>query len=439
MENLKQIGEYNLESEHLDLQARPVARTILAVGDEQGKSELSSPTYFESVDAKIQKKPMTAKEIMARIDVHLKGKNPRALADEIKEQVEADFGPWLEEKLALMRGAGNAPENIQRFEQGARNALEFTLRHLDDYQVGTAVNYPLLNMAGVIYDIKYRPAPGSNPATPGNIKITMAVDSTMRTFKTSIAGMGNTTRYTMSALDGWLDGSPESPGWDERVAALSTRPYERRYIVTGNLLGNPLDRGQMAYFTREGGELTSGFVMPLNFDPSGYPELQTVSLNQDQAIRILRSEGSITGADVNLRTNPGPFTIVVPAARKTGGKYFLDENIRAHVETGDFHKIGSSMQARINSLENLRAIVDILYRNHSITMQAPRSTFERVIGVQQDGQQRLQVDEAKDAYKVKTTATLGRQIVPNPKVMAKHQAEEMRIAYGSESIAQEAV
>ena len=177
MEHLKQIGEYNLESEHLDLQARPVARTLLAVGDEQGKSELSSPTYFESVDAKIQRKPMTAKEILARIDVHLKGKNPRALADEIKGKVEADFGPWLEEKLALMRGAGNAPENIQRFEQGARNALEFTLRHLDDYQVGTAVNYPLLNMAGVIYDIKYRPAPGSNPATPGNIKVSMAVDS----------------------------------------------------------------------------------------------------------------------------------------------------------------------------------------------------------------------------------------------------------------------
>jgi hypothetical protein len=439
VENLKQIGEYNLESEHLDLQARAVARTILAVGDEQGKSELSSPTYFESVDAKIQKKPMTAKEIMARIDVHLKSKNPRALADEIKRQVEADFGPWLEEKLALMRGADNAPENIQRFEQGARNALEFTLRHLDEYQVGTAVNYPLLNMTGVIYDIKYRPAPGSNPATPGNIKVTMAVDSTMRTFKTSMSGIGNTTRYTMSVQDGWLDGSPESPGWDERIAALSNRPYERRYIVTGNLLGNPLDRGQMAYFTREGGELTSGFVMPLNFDPSGYPELQTVSLNQDQAIRILRSEGSITGADVNLRTNPGPFTIAVPAARKTGGKYFLDENIRSHVETGDFHKIGSTMQARINSLEHLRAIVDILYRNHAITMQAPRSTFERVIGVQQDGQQRLQIDEAKDAYKAKTTATLGRQIVPNPKVMAEHQAEEMRIAYGSESAAQEVV
>ena len=205
-----------------------------------------------------------------------------------------------------MRGASNAPENIQRFEQGARNALEFTLRHLDDYQVGTAVNYPLLNMTGVIYDIKYRPAPGSNPATPGNIKVTMAVDSSMRTYKTSIAGVGNTVRYTMSVLDGWLDGSPESPGWDERIAALSNRPYERRYIVTGNLLGNPLDRGQMAYFTREGGELTSGFVMPLNFDPSGYPELQTVSLNQDQAIRILRSEGSITGGRRESPDEPGP-------------------------------------------------------------------------------------------------------------------------------------
>ena len=440
VENLKQLGEYNLESEHLDLQARPVARTILAVGDESGKSELSSPTYFESVDAKIQRKPMTAKEIMTRIDVHLKGKDPRALANEMKEQVEADFGPWLEDKLALMRGAGNAPENIERFEQGARNALEFSLRHLDDYQIGTAVNYPLLNMTGVIYDIKYRPATGSNPATPGNLKITMAVDSTMRTFKTSMAGIGNTVRYTMSVQDGWLDGSPESPGWDDRVAALSTRPYERRYIVTGNLLGNPLDRGQMAYFTREGGELTSGFVMPLNFDPSGYPELQTVSLNQDQAIRILRSEGTITGGDVNLRTNPGPFTIVVPAARKTGGKYYLNEKILSHVEHGDFHKIGSSMQAQIDGVENLRAIVNLLYGDHSIVMQTPRATFERVIGVQQDGgHQPLQVAESKDAYKAKTTATLGRQIVPNPKVMAAHQAEEMRVAYGSESAAQEVV
>jgi hypothetical protein len=441
VEHLKQIGEYNLESEHLDLQAKTISKAMLAAGDERGKSELSSATYFESVDAKIQKKPMTAKEILARIEAHLKGKKPQGLADEIKTQVEADFGPWLEEKLALMRGAGNSPENIQRFEQGARNALEYTLRQLDEYQVGTAVNYPLHNMTGVIYDIKYRPTAGSNPATPSNIKVSMAVDLTMRTYKTSMAGVGTgAVRYTMSALDGWLDGSTESPGWEERIATFSHKPYERRYIVTGNLLGNPIDTGQMAYFTRDGGELASGFVMPLNFDPSRHPELQTVSLSQEQAVRIFLHQGHVGGGDIYFgRGDRGNFVINVPSSKKAGSKYYLDENIRSHILQREFHKVGSIMRANISGVDNLRAIINILYRDHDITMQAPRSVFETVIGVQQDGHQPLEIAEAKGAYKAKTTATLGRQIVPNPKVMAEHQAEEMRIAYGSESAAQEVV
>jgi len=51
------------------------------------------------------------------------------------------------------------------------------------------------------------------------------------------------------------------------------------------------------------------------------------------------------------------------------------------------------MRANISGVDNLRGIINILYRGHDITMQAPRSVFETVIGVQQDGNQPLEIAE----------------------------------------------
>jgi len=425
VEHLKQIGEYNLESEHLDLQTKTLSKSVLVAGSAQGKSELSSPTYFETVEAKVQKKPMTKAEIEKRMQANLKGRQPQDLADEIKTKIQQDFEPWITEKIALMRGAGTSQDTINRFEQGARGALTYTLRHLDEYQIGTAVKYELQAMAGVIYDLKYKPVTGGNPATPGNIKISMAVDSTMRIFKTSLAGISTgTTRYKMSALDGWLDATPHSQSWDEK---LPDQTFETRYLVTGNLLGNPIDAGQMTFFTRDDGKLTTGFLMPLNFDLSRHPELQRVMLSQSQAETLLKREGwmSDSGYEVIVQKVPpsmGPgYRLEVPTSKAKGGKYFLNKELLALVRNGEFYRSRGRMVGDIQSREDALAAIGLLYKLGTI-FSTDRTTADNIFGNSLGG-----------------APGVAEKTVPYTQLTPKHHAEEVKLAYGSEKAAKQVV
>lgn len=427
VEHLKQIGEYNLESEHLDLQAKTLDKTMLVAGDARGKSELSSPTYFETVDAKIQKKPMTRAEIEKRLEAHLKGKTPQQVADELKRQVEDDFNAWLKEKKTLMEAANNSPEVKERFERGARQALTFALDTLDQFKIGTYVTH-LEVLEGVIYNIQYKPTPGSNPATPSNFKYTLAVGSSMRTYRTTASLRGQS----------FIKGEGVPADWDEQMKSFHLQPYEKRYLVTGNLLGNPINKGQMAFFTREDRKLTTGFVMPLNFDPSKYKELQTVTLNRAQAARVLQKQGLLHGKEVFLQKHGSGYKISVPLAKKTGGKFYLDEDILQHTRS-DFYKSGQSMEADIDTFQGAASIVGILMQKNGVYFSVPRVAFEEVFGQQGEGHQPLEIAEGPAPYAVRTTASLKRQIVPNPQVLSEYQTEEMRIAYGSESLANEAV
>jgi hypothetical protein len=421
VEHLKQIGEYNLESEHLDLQTKTLSKSVLVAGSTQGKSELSSPTYFETVEAKVQKKPMTMAEIEKRMHANLKGRQPQDLADEIKTKIQQDFEPWLTEKIALMRGAGTSQDTINRFEQGARGALSYTLRHLDEYQIGTAIKYELQAMVGVIYDLKYKPITGSNPATPGNIKISMAVDSTMRIFKTSMAGISTgTTRYKMSALDGWGEGSPQSPSWDEK---LPDQTYETRYLVTGNLLGNPIDAGQMTFFTRDDGKLATGFLMPLNFDLSKHPELQRVMLSQSQAETLLKREGwmSDSSYEVIMRKMGLGYSLEVPTSKAKGGKYFLNKELLALVRNGEFYRSRGRMVGDIQSREDALAAVGLLYKL-GVVFSTDRATADNIFGSSLGG-----------------APGVAEKTVPYTQLTAEHHAEEVKLAYGSEKAANQVV
>jgi hypothetical protein len=432
VQTLKQMGEFNLESEHLDLQAKTTSQTVLATGDSRGKSELSSPTYFETVEAKVLKKPMKRAEVEQRIGANLKD-TPQNHAISMQQQIEKEFEPWIQEKIALMRGANNTPETIQRYEQGARRALAFTLENLEQYQLGTVIDYPLQNMTGVIYSIKYSPTPGSNPATPSNIKISMAVDSTMRIFKTSMAGVGMGAQIRDSMYgppptrEGWL------ADWD---AKLPDQTYETRYIVTGNLLGNPIDKGQMAYFTRDDGKLATGFVMPVNFDPGRYPQLARVTLDKSQAKRYFQATRFIAGGEVTIEADYPGYRIWVPSSRKEGGKFFLDENILNLVERQEFYRSRGRMTATIEDVSQVNQIIDLL-ADKGVVFTADRSSFEGIFGPIQP--QPMRLAEGPQPFRAKTTATLGRQLIPNPKVLEAHQADEMRIAYGSEKLAEETV
>jgi hypothetical protein len=421
VEHLKQIGEFSLESEHLDLQTKTLSKSVLVAGSEQGKSELSSPTYFETVEAKVQKKPMTMAEIEKRMHANLKGRQPQDLADEIKTKIQQEFKPWLAEKIALMRGAGTSQDTINRFEQGARGALTYTLRHLDEYQIGTAIKYELQAMAGVIYDLKYKPITGSNPATPGNIKISMAVDSTMRIFKTSMAGISTgTTRYKMSALDGWGKGSPQSPSWDEK---LPDQTYETRYLVTGNLLGNPIDAGQMTFFTRDDGKLATGFLMPLNFDLSKHPELQRVMLSQSQAETLLKREGRMSDSsyEVIMRKMGLGYSLEVPTSKAKGGKYFLNKELLALVRNGEFYRSRGRMVGDIQNREDALTAVGLLYKLGTV-FSTDRTTANNIFGSNLGG-----------------APGVAEETVPYTQLTPKHHTEEVKLAYGSEKAANQVV
>jgi len=453
VERLKQLGEYNLETEMVDLEAETLDKIILTQGGE-GRNELSSATTFEIVRSKVQRKPLKKAEIEERIDRALDvennpDKDRYALSKELNEgiiaQIEEDFDKWIIRQAGIMSRT-NTPEVVERFRNRAENAKNLTLDHLNAIRVGSHVQIITAAEAleGVIYDIRYKKQEGSNPGTPSNVRLMIAVQSTMRTYQTSMAGAAalrpapgrrGTGAYGM----GFPFGIPED--WDDKIPAEN---YETRYLVTGNLLGNTIDAGRIVHFSRQDGSTHMGFLMPLNFDPSRYSELQSVLLSQSQTNHYLSNvaQGMLMGYEsstntVGIRnTETNKWEIDVGESKRGGGKFYLDDDVLANVVNNEFYSARGRMRASIEGKEALRNIVDILYRKLNVAFSLNRNAYDDIFGGRPPSP--FRIAEGPKPYRVKTT--LGqRQIVPNPEVLKADQADEARRAYGSESTAQKLV
>lgn len=163
-------------------------------------------------------------------------------------------------------------------------------------------------------------------------------------------------RGSMFNDKGWSQ-SPSERSLSDFKGAKAGQRYAR-WVVTGNPI-KAYDatggRGKMVRFKTRDGQTVTGLIMPVKWDISKLasdPRLELVSGNA--IANFLRAQrGQQNHAVENKsgivrfnRTSSGNYGISVPAAKRTGGDYYLDAPLRKIV--GDFTKSGARMIAEVD-------------------------------------------------------------------------------------------
>lgn len=221
-------------------------------------------------------------------------------------------------------------------------------------------------------------------------------------------------------------------------------PKETRYIITGNLLANPIRKGQFIYFTRADGTTDFGRIMPYNFRPENEPRLQFIQLTPAQAAgylsgspngQLLNSDHDLLLSRVGRSGAAYEYVIDVPEAKRRGGKFYLDDDIRALVANNNFVSVRRSreMQGRI-PVANIRPLLEVLAQKHGVTFTLSRNDFEDFFGpIGQPTQPSMfGVQEVAKAFKTVNLGGVARRQVLDPKVGEQWRKEEEVFAYGSE-------
>ncbi|MCZ8354681.1 MAG: strawberry notch family protein [Cyclobacteriaceae bacterium] len=398
VEYLKQIGEYDLEVEAMDLQAETKEVKTVIVG-KGGGSEFGDDSILETVMANVLKKPFTTQELNNLLAEALQGKDAKVLQKEIKleyesyieEELKKDLAQNIlhyetliqnvpeEKKIQKLSEKGNvaeAQEAIKQRTQELKKAMHdaeekmkksFSNRrqYLDTiftaFYIGRNLNYPASSYSagqelipavflGHIIDKKK-----SNPYAPSAIRLRFALASSNK-YIAIPASYSQDIRAIIGASVGLPHLEKESllVKWESSIKE-STVGRKIRHVITGNVLqAFSSYKGKLVSYTTLDGGIKKGILMPEYWEPAKEVQNKTV-VPISRALKVIRS--LTTGASITTKNGisffkqAGRFKIVVSASRAKGGDTFLDPDLLELVDNNNFEKVSDRMTATVQ--ENL--------------------------------------------------------------------------------------
>ncbi|MDQ3073553.1 MAG: strawberry notch C-terminal domain-containing protein, partial [Bacteroidota bacterium] len=399
---LKQISEYDLEVEAMDLQAEVIKKKIVKVG-KGGVSEFGEDSILETVQANVLRKPFSRSELDNLITEALAGQDAKThqqglvreyvdymtiksdndqqenieryteLIDQVVNEKkikkileQAGESAWkiaVEERKAALKQA--LEDSEAKLLKDAEHKKSYLLSLFNFFYTGRQINYPFDNFLngqelvpavflGYIMDRKKK-----NPFAPSTIRLRFALANSSKYIAipasyskdiTSIRGASYSIRE--------LNRETILTNWEQTVK-VNTVDRKLRFIVTGNLLQAFSDyKGKLVSYTMQDGSITKGILMPEYWVPEDQSSSK-VTVPILKALKIIRSMGM--GSQVNtengisLLRRPGSYKMIVPASKTRGGEYYLDAEILALVERNLFEKVSDKMVAIVpeDNIENL--------------------------------------------------------------------------------------
>ena len=370
VDRLKEDGLYDLEVDNLDFKATTVSRRVMTVGTDESKP-FGRSTHLEELKVKAQRKPYTKAGLERLIDRTLSRFHgvPAEYQDDFLQSLRKAVDDYLEKVKERGRESdlAAARTRVNSAFNGVANALQ-RLAIGDTYRIRTG---PEMEMVGVLHRISFTKGYSGNPATPGNISFSFAVNNALRVYNVSLSAIQDNnvqvTKYTTGVADDW----DKLIGQDIRIT---------RYMITGNILQGLADSGtgsRIVRFTMEDGTTREGILLPMNYRPSAQMA-STVRVTKEIATKLLSDNKltSLTSKDVKITYNSADdlYRIIVPKAKAQGGKYFLDEDLNRLTLTGQFETQGNSMVAHF-SRGNIAAALDRLYQLGE-TFSIPYALFQ---------------------------------------------------------------
>lgn len=421
---LKQVGEYDLEVEAMDLQAEVLSSQVAIVG-KGGGSSFGEDSVMETVMANVLKKPFSKEELDNLLKESLQGRT----ADEITEEMistyemfvsaqqeqdlmandkgyqtilddltsdtkllrvlqksgEEEYQKLLTTKKAEYEAAREA--NKDKIKKMYEHRKMYILSMFKIFQIGRPIAYPITTFEngqalvlgvflGFILDTKKK-----NPYTPSNIRLRFAI--------------ANSNKYIalpasyVKDVQAIIGASVNTPKWDrdtllnrwEAVIKEGSADRKIRHIITGNVLqAFGAFQGKLVSYTTLDGAIRKGILMAEYWEPSKGTQVRTV-VPLGRAVKIIQS--LIIGASATTRNGvsffrqAGGFKIMVAAAKSRGGDFYLDPDVLALVERNNFEKVSDKMVALLRD-EKIKDFTNILQTKFNDTLALTPQQYELI-------------------------------------------------------------
>jgi hypothetical protein len=414
VEYLKQVGEYDLEVEAMNLEAETVGSKVIKMG-KGSDSAFGDDSNLETVRANVLKKPFTKTEVENLVQESLKGLDPKAqqaeliqqfthfnekaLDGELKEveekykdlilnvpnekamlkiQAKHGEGAYLmacAERRKELEGAREAKK--EQTKRVYENRRQYLMKMFSFFYVGRGLNYPIETyqggnelvpaiFLGFVIDSKKK-----NPYAPSAIKLRYAIANSSK----YLAIPASYSEDVMAIIGASVDVAEHSlpmllNSWEEYTKQNNV-DRRIRHIITGNLLQAFSDfKGKLVSYTTSEGETKKGILMPENWNPTEQVQDKVVVpiMKALPLIKSLQPNGHIvTNNGMSFFRTREHYRLIVAASRVKGGDIYLDKSLLELVENNNFEKTSDKMVALL-PLESIDKAVTILQNNHSLSV-----------------------------------------------------------------------
>ncbi|MBS1574715.1 MAG: strawberry notch family protein [Bacteroidetes bacterium] len=418
VEYLKQIGDYDLEVEAMNLEAETVSAKVIKMG-KGSDSAFGEDSTLETVRANVLKKPFTKTELENLINESLKGKDPHKLQDEMVEEYEASVADRLKleetetnakyeelirnihnekkiQKILSKQGEGAWRQAITEREKELTGARDLQLQNLHKtysnrkqylekafrfFYISRNIRYPIETynggnelvpavFLGFVIDRKKK-----NPYAPSAIKLRIAIANSSK----YLAIPASYSEEIMTIIGASADVSQPSMNvllheWEKYTKENNT-DRRIRHIITGNLLQAFSDfKGKLVSYTTLNGETKKGILMPENWNPGEQVQDKVVVpiLKAAPIIKsITQNSHIVTNNGLSFFRTGNYFKLIISASRSRGGDIYLDKEILELVEKNNFEKVSDKMVAMLPD-KNMDKLLEILQSRHgcSVTLQS---------------------------------------------------------------------
>jgi len=415
---LRQIGEYDLEVEAMNLETETLSSKVIKMG-KGGDSAFGNDSVLETVRANVLKKPFSVTELENLLAENLKGADARTLQQELLAGYEASIGERLQDEIkeihtkydllieeipeekkikriqekqgdqAWLRAIadrkvelnGARQAQLQNLEKIVANRKLYLERIFKFFFIGRFLNYPVETyqsgnelvpavFLGFMIDSRKK-----NPYAPSVIKLRYAIANSSKylaipasyseTINAIIGVSADVNQPPLPALLRTWETYTKDNNVDRRI----------RHIITGNLLQAFGDgKGKLVSYTTLDGQTKKGILLPDHW-AAGEEVQDQVIVPVLKALPIIQSlvEGKniTTNNSVSFIRTGDYFKIIVPASRARGGDIYLDKDILPLVENNNFEKVSDKMVAKLPET-NIGRFVELLQKNHgsSITIHS---------------------------------------------------------------------
>jgi hypothetical protein len=411
---LKQVGEYDLEVEAMNLETETLGSKVIKMG-KGSDSAFGEDSNLETVKANVLKKPFSKTEVENLVQESLKGREPKMVQSDLaqtfvqhnetalEQEYEAIDNKYKElvreipnekamQKILAKQGEGafiSACEERKKELETAwhlkkdqtkrvfENRQQYLMKMFNFFYVGRGLNYPIETynngnelvpaiFLGFVIDVKKK-----NPYAPSAIKLRFAIANSSK----YLAIPASYSEDIMAIIGASVDVAEHSlsvllNSWEEYTKQNNV-DRRIRHIITGNLLQAFSDfKGKLVSYTTDNGETKKGILMPENWNPTEQVQDKVVVpiLKALPLIKSLTSHASIvTNNGLSFFRYGDYYKLIISASRSRGGDIYLDKQILELVEKNNFEKVSDKMVAMLPH-QNIDKLVQLLQVNHSLSI-----------------------------------------------------------------------